>query len=559
LYDQVRVRSSRAGRGPITTRVTPPTEPDPTDAISPLEALLELPRSAGEDTLEDFLVTVADTVCRSAGFASVVINLYRPAWDDYQAALVVGGGAEELLGTATESSYFRRIFAEADQPLPGVFFLTEESGFWDDLPEVYVPELESSDDPEAWRAGDGLLVFLSDPSGAPLAMFSIDEPLSGMRPTEDELRLTSAICAHAESALTVARRTETAAEHARVLSLLLQTFPALSAAPTAEDLLDLAARTIVPGLGFERCAGYTAEGSELVLRAAVGWSDASALPARLDLARVRPLIDPNREQAGCFLGSADELFRGPRREYSRRNGRGSTAWADHCLLVPCLSVEGELSGLIAIEDPLDRLLPTPDRRRAVRLLIDQVAAGLRSIESRAQLDHLASHDPLTGVRNRRGLDAILGAHEEVALLVCDLDHFKTVNDRFGHELGDEVLSQFGALLREHARDTDVAIRLGGEEFCLVLAATDAKGAVRAAERLRRATAARLAELVPGGLTVSIGVAATAHGVLDARGLLAAADRGLYAAKAAGRDRSVLVAEPHDAAPAVRANHDPSAG
>jgi two-component system, cell cycle response regulator len=105
-----------------------------------------------------------------------------------------------------------------------------------------------------------------------------------------------------------------------------------------------------------------------------------------------------------------------------------------------------------------------------------------------------------------------------------------------------VLSQFGALLREHARDTDVAIRLGGEEFCLVLAATDAEGAVRAAERLRRATAERLAELVPGGLTVSIGVAATAHGVLDARGLLAAADRGLYAAKAAGRDRSVLIAD-----------------
>ena len=80
-------------RGPSADnpRVTPPTEPDPTDAISPLEALLELPRSAGEDTLDDFLVTVADTVCRSAGFASVVINLYRPAWDDYEAALVIGG------------------------------------------------------------------------------------------------------------------------------------------------------------------------------------------------------------------------------------------------------------------------------------------------------------------------------------------------------------------------------------------------------------------------------------------------------------------------------------
>jgi diguanylate cyclase (GGDEF)-like protein len=531
-----------------TACVMSSTEPDPTDAISPLEALLELPRSAGEDTLEDFLVTVAETVCRSAGFASVVINLYRPAWDDYEAMLVIGDGAEELLGTTSGSACFRRIFTEAEQPLPGVFFLTEESGFWEDLPEAYVPDLAPSDDPDAWRAGDGLLVFLSDPSGAPLAMFSMDEPLSGLRPTEDELRLTSAICAHAESALTVARRTEAAAEHARVLSLLLQTFPALSAAPTVEDLLDLAARTIVPGLGFERCAGYTVEGSELVLRAAAGWAEGDALPARLAIAEVQPLTDPRREQAGCFLGSARQLFGAPEGERSRRNGRGSTAWSDHCLLVPCISGDGELRGLIVIEDPLDRLLPSPDRRGAVRLLVDQVATALRAIESRAQIDHLASHDPLTGVRNRRGLDAILGAHDQVALLVCDLDHFKAVNDRFGHELGDEVLSRFGALLREHARDTDVAIRLGGEEFCLVLAATDAEGAVRAAERLRRATVERLAEIVPGGLTVSIGVAATTHGVLDARGLLAAADRGVDAAKAAGRDRSVLIADP-----------DPSAG
>src|SRR5579875_3565090 len=315
--------STRAVCRPISAQVTIPTEPDPIDAISPLEALLELPRSAGEDTLEDFLITVAETVCRSAGFASVVINLYRPAWDDYEAVLVIGDGAEELLGATIESHRFRRIFAEADQPLPGVFFLTEESGFWEDLPDVWVPELEPREDPQAWRPGDGLLVFLSDPSGAPLAMFSMDEPLSGTRPGSDELRLISAICSHAESALTVARRTETAAEHARVLSLLLETFPALSAAPTAEDLLDLAARTIVPGLGFERCAGYTADGSELVLRAAVGWSDPATLPARLDVARVRPLIDPRREQAGCFLGSADELFGGPQRERSRRNGRGS--------------------------------------------------------------------------------------------------------------------------------------------------------------------------------------------------------------------------------------------
>jgi diguanylate cyclase (GGDEF)-like protein len=105
-----------------------------------------------------------------------------------------------------------------------------------------------------------------------------------------------------------------------------------------------------------------------------------------------------------------------------------------------------------------------------------------------------------------------------------------------------VLARFGELLRELARESDVPMRLGGEEFCIVLPGTDHAGAVHAAERLRLATIDRLSELVPGGLTVSVGVAATTTGVLDARGLMAAADRGLYAAKAAGRNRSVLVSD-----------------
>jgi diguanylate cyclase (GGDEF)-like protein len=94
------------------------------------------------------------------------------------------------------------------------------------------------------------------------------------------------------------------------------------------------------------------------------------------------------------------------------------------------------------------------------------------------------------------------------------------------------------LLRELARAADVPIRLGGEEFCMILPHTDSAGAVAAAERLRVETARRMRELVPEGITVSVGVAVTSRGVLDARGLLAAADRGLYAAKLAGRDRSM---------------------
>lgn len=521
--------------------------PDQADEISPLETLLELPRSASEDSLGDFLVTVADTICRTAGFKTVVLNLFRPAWDDYEVALVVGPeeSVEALTGTSTPRSAFRRIFTQAEQRLPGVFFLSEESGFWSDLEDVFTPVLPPSDDADAWKAGDGLLVFLSDFEGAPLGFVSMDEPASGQRPTDDDLRLIRVICSHTEQALESERRTRAAAEHARILSLLLEASPALSSGSTAAELFEMASRTVVPDLGFERFAGYVVEDEQLVLCATRGWEDTALLPATLEVAEIDALLAPAHEQAGCFLGSAAELFseiRSLETNRSRRNGRGTTAWCDHCLVVPCRARQGELRGLVVIEDPIDRLLPSIDRRRAVRLLVDQVAAALVAVDHRERLKHLASHDPLTGVRNRRGLDEVVAAHQEVALLVCDLDHFKQINDHYGHSLGDRVLARFGELLRELARESDVPMRLGGEEFCVVLPQTDHTGAVQAAERLRVATTERLSEVVPGGLTVSVGVAATTTGVLDARGLMAAADRGLYAAKAAGRNRIVLVSE-----------------
>jgi diguanylate cyclase (GGDEF)-like protein len=514
------------------------------DGVTPLEALLELTRSASEDLLEDFLSTVTETVCRTAGFTSAVLNLYRPAWDDYEAAFVVGEGSEELLGKTEPRASFRRIIAEGDQPLPGVFWLPEESGLFDDLENVFVPELPASEDPDAWRARDGLFVFLSDTRGAPIGVLSLDEPWSGRRPTEHDLHLIRVICSHAEQALVSTRRAEATSEHQRILSLLLETSPRFSACSTPGELFELAGRTVVPELGFERFAAYLALDGELSLCATRGWEDTSMLPATLSADEIDALLAPAMEQAGCFLGSAAELFREihvPVGDRSARNGQGATAWCDHCLVVPCRS-EDALRGLIVIEDPVDRRLPSDDRRRAVRLLVDQVAAALQTVDHRQRLDHLASHDPLTGVRNRRGLDDAVAGHREVALLVCDLDHFKQINDRFGHDCGDRALARFGELLRELARESDVPIRLGGEEFCVVLPNTDPAGAVKAAERLRLETSHRLQDCIPGGVTVSIGVAATARGVLDARALLAAADRGLYAAKAAGRNRSVLVSD-----------------
>ncbi|AGA91523.1 diguanylate cyclase (GGDEF) domain-containing protein [Thioflavicoccus mobilis 8321] len=159
---------------------------------------------------------------------------------------------------------------------------------------------------------------------------------------------------------------------------------------------------------------------------------------------------------------------------------------------------------------------------------------------------LARTDVLTGLPNRRYFYERLGEAVEQArhlrrplsVLMIDLDHFKRVNDRFGHAGGDAVLTAFAELLRGRARAGDFPGRLGGEELALLLPDTDAEQGQRVAERLR-ADAARLRPLDEAAVfTVSIGVATWRDGETG-EALLARADEALYAAKTAGRDRVVV--------------------
>jgi len=169
----------------------------------------------------------------------------------------------------------------------------------------------------------------------------------------------------------------------------------------------------------------------------------------------------------------------------------------------------------------------------------------------AQQRSFAMSDPLTGLMNRRAFADLAarmdrrraGARSTMALLVLDLDHFKLVNDRFGHEVGDRMLKAFADVSEANVRPSDQLFRMGGEEFCFVLPETSLKEAIEVAERIRGAVAACPVETTngPACATVSIGIAATQFAV-DVDVLLAAADAAVYEAKARGRNR-VVVAEP----------------
>ena len=160
-----------------------------------------------------------------------------------------------------------------------------------------------------------------------------------------------------------------------------------------------------------------------------------------------------------------------------------------------------------------------------------------------ELDHelssLASRDPLTGLLNRRGFLDASGKHSLIncSLLMLDLDHFKAVNDDFGHDQGDRVIALLARCAQTHLPDSTVLARLGGEEFCALLPRTDATVAVASAQRLREAFARETESLGHTRLhTVSIGVACQSPEPAPLSKLMRSADLALYRAKHDGRDR-----------------------
>jgi len=173
-----------------------------------------------------------------------------------------------------------------------------------------------------------------------------------------------------------------------------------------------------------------------------------------------------------------------------------------------------------------------------------MSLAYRLAQAQKVLARLAHTDPLTGVGNRRhfmesaasSLERASRDGMEAALLMLDIDHFKHLNDLHGHAAGDSALIEVARCCSRHLSITHTLARWGGEEFCILMPAASIREASALADRLRMAIAAMIIADVPKGVSVSIGIAVTGSGGRDLDALLRAADRHLYQAKAAGRDR-----------------------
>jgi diguanylate cyclase (GGDEF)-like protein len=190
----------------------------------------------------------------------------------------------------------------------------------------------------------------------------------------------------------------------------------------------------------------------------------------------------------------------------------------------------------------------PDLLETLEILASHGAAAIQSARLHQTIEERSQRDPLTALYNRRRLEDDLAAEfrrsrrygRPLAFVMLDVDHFKGLNDAFGHQRGDQVLEAIGHLLGGAARTTDTAYRYGGEEFAVLLRETDLAGAAELAERLRQGIERHFAREA-ARVTASVGVAELEDDMASAAALVEAADRALYEAKHEGRNRVATAA------------------
>jgi diguanylate cyclase (GGDEF)-like protein len=222
--------------------------------------------------------------------------------------------------------------------------------------------------------------------------------------------------------------------------------------------------------------------------------------------------------------------------------------ARNVVVVPMVSDAAPV-GVLAVEwGGKDQATLTASTVALLQQLASHAALSYSNAVLLEQSRRAAGSDALTGLANRRKFDETLAREvaraqrsgEALSLILLDVDHFKGINDGYGHQLGDDVLRHIGRTLAQGARLADLPARYGGEEFAVILPGATSQAAEMIAERLRSG----ISHGGPVRTTASAGVATAVGAGCDADALIAAADEALYAAKNAGRDR-VVVAEPDE--------------
>jgi diguanylate cyclase (GGDEF)-like protein len=516
------------------------------DFASSLRSLLEIAKAvrSGAD-VDSVLDAIARVVGETLGFQTVVLNVYRPQWDDFYVATVHGNDPvrDALLGSVYEWSSWTPLLDERFARA-GVYFIPNDAFDWSqDVGKRFVPAGEPAvAGPDGWHPNDELFVPLEHSDGQIVGIMSFGDPVDGRRPDDEQLAVAAALASHAALALEAAQERARSQRHQLGLEQLLHVTSQLPQTISTEAMLTSVCEAISDALEFDKVLIQLVEpGSGTLQPAAAAGFSAEEVEASgtLHLDRISRLFEPEFDIAGCYLvprteaakrvGASQVIYR------SVMNGRGPQAWDHHWLVVPLRDANGDVRGVLWADEPHSRLLPSEHVLQALRIFANHAMEALAVATQLEETRFLADHDPLTRLLNRRALlrelTAAAGEDEPLALVFLDLDNFKDVNDGHGHAAGDRVLAQVATLLVELVRSGDDAFRVGGDEFALLLRGAGELEAREVVARIVGAVEANFDPLVRT-LSASFGIAPSAGG-REPEELLRIADEAMYEAKRSG--------------------------
>ncbi|MFC0629488.1 diguanylate cyclase domain-containing protein [Kribbella deserti] len=450
-------------------------------------------------SLSETLQAVVDGVVDGLGFGIAVLNLRQP--DGKFEVIAVAGSPdarEALLGTISAADIFDAEFAIADS-WGALRFVPHER-----LPEGevvgWVPEIPVSTDPDAWHPLDALFAPLKSPNGELVGMLSVDLPEDQRRPGPIHRELLEIFATQAGLAIDKARLTDQLLAEKIRLEASETTFR-LVFQGAGNGMATIAFDPPNPGRvlrvneAFCRITGYAPD--QLI---------GTSFPSYLD----DDDFGQTQREIEELTQTGNEPYRFERR-FLRADGR--SIW---------------LAGTASIVDQ------GKDQPRFILVQVDDVTARK---DAERELEHNAAHDPLTGLPNRRllrhrfnaALQRCRQTGQRGAVLFCDLDHFKDVNDRYGHEAGDRALREIADRLLAQVRHGDTVARLGGDEFAILAEDISGDALDLLVERLDQAIASPLPDIdVP--VTASIGTGVVSPYVSDLDELLRTADDAMYQAK-----------------------------
>jgi two-component system cell cycle response regulator len=346
-------------------------------------------------------------------------------------------------------------------------------------------------------------------------------------------------------------RARTEAEHHRKLVDILHD---VTGDLSPDEIYHLLVRRVARALDIERCSLVLANPGDTVGIVATAYENPGLRNLEVDLGKYPEIQTALETQEPVLIPDirADALYESVRESWELE---GQEVGIRSVIALP-FQLDFRQAGVFFMRTTADEEPLTPDDVAFADTVIKAAVSAVRRAQliettqaDKARLEQLASTDPLTGLQNRRALMERLTAEidraaryeHDLVLLMIDLDHFKLVNDTYGHLAGDEVLRQLSMLLVSELRTVDIVARYGGEEFVVVLPEQPLEGGTAFAERVRERVANTVFDAgeVAGGVhtTISVGIATyPADGVHTADELIARADEALYRAKAAGRDR-----------------------